>query len=268
MASVIERTKDTLRGFERREIDVGGISTVVYVAGEGSPLVYLHGSGTFPGFSFAQKWTKNHQVFIPYHPGFGESGDDHRIESMQDYVLHYLDLFDALGIGRLSLIGSSFGGWMAAEIALTQQNRLDRLVLVAPSGLVVKNPPSTDLFTVPPSELPDYLVTDRAVLAPYMPTEPDVDFMVLRYREVSATARLTWENPSGNRKLEQWAHRIKTPTLLLWGEHDRIRPAAHGALWKKLLPNAKLEILRDAGHLVLEEQPAAADVVTHFLATA
>jgi pimeloyl-ACP methyl ester carboxylesterase len=266
VGSVVERTKETLRGFNRRELDINGVKTVVYAAGSGAPLVYLHGAGTFPGFSFAQRWTKRFQVFIPYHPGFGESGDDPRIDSMQDYVLHYLDLFDALKIDRLNLVGSSLGGWLAAELAVTQQHRLNRLVLIAPGGLVVDDPPAVDLFTVPPANLPGYLVRDPAVLAPFMPTGHDLEFMTQRYREITATARLTFENPTGNRKLAQWLHRVHTPTLLVWGEDDGIKPLAHAKVWQKLLPKARLDTVSNAGHLVLEEQPAVADVIAHFCA--
>jgi pimeloyl-ACP methyl ester carboxylesterase len=266
VGSVIERTRETLQGFDRQEIDVNGVKTVVYSAGRGTPLVYLHGSGTFPGFSFAQRWAKSFRVFIPYHPGFGESDDDPRIESIQDYVLHYLDLFDILKIRRLNLVGSSFGGWLAAEMALTQQDRLDRLALIAPAGLVVDDPPAVDLFTIPPASLPGYLVQDPACLAPFMPTDHDLEFMTLRYRETTSTARLTWEAPSGNRKLAQWLHRIRTPTLLVWGEGDRVKPLAHGRVWNELLPNSHLEIVEKAGHLVLEEQPAAADIIARFFA--
>jgi pimeloyl-ACP methyl ester carboxylesterase len=266
VGSVVERTKQTLEGFDRQELDINGVKTVVYAAGSGAPLVYLHGAGTFPGFSFAQPWTKTFQVFIPYHPGFGESADDPLIDSMQDYVLHYLDLFDALKISRLNLVGSSFGGWLAAELAIIQQHRLNRLVLIGPSGLAVEDPPAVDLFTVRPADLPGYLVRDPEVLAPFMPTGHDLAFMAQRYREITAAARLTFENPSGNRKLARWLHRVRTPTLLIWGEDDRIRPLAHAKVWQQLLPNARLETVSNVGHLVLEEQPAVADVVAHFCA--
>lgn len=268
MESVVERTKETLQGFNRKEINVNGIKTVVYCAGKGTPLVYLHGSGTFPGFAFAQEWAKSFQVFVPYHPGFGESDDDPRIESMQDYVLHYLDLFDQLKIGRMHLVGSSFGGWLAAELALVQQERLSGLTLIAPGGLAITDPPSVDLFTVPPAKLLDYLVSDQACLKPFLPQGHDLDFMALRYRETTSTARLTWENPAGNRKLAQWLHRIRTPTLLLWGERDRIKPVAQGEIWQDLLPNAQLEVVPNVGHLVLEENPAAAQIVSRFFAKA
>jgi pimeloyl-ACP methyl ester carboxylesterase len=268
MASVLDRTRQTLDGFDRQEIEINGITTVVYSAGTGQPVVYLHGSGTFTGFPFARQWTDDCRVIIPYHPGYGESGDDGRIDSIQDYVLHYLDLFDALGLDRLSLIGASLGGWIAAEIALMQPQRLRKLVLVAPGGLVVREAPSTDLFTVPPNDLAGYLVADPSILKPFLPDGHDLDFLTLRYRETTSSARLLWEQPGGNPKLRHWLHRITTDTLLLWGEADRVRPLAQARIWLGLLPHARLEVMKGIGHLPLDEQPAAAGLVLDFLKTA
>lgn len=267
MASVLDRTKQALDGFERQEIAINGITTVVYSAGTGAPLVYLHGSGTFTGFGFARQWMKTHRVIIPYHPGYGESADDGRIDSINDYVLHYLDLFDALGLDRLSLVGSSLGGWIAAEIAVVQPQRIARLVLVSPGGLVSKEAPSTDLFSVPPKDLPSTLVADPAILTPFMPDGHDIDFLTLRYRETTSSARLTWERP-GNAKLAQWLHRISADTLLLWGEGDRVKPLAQADVWLRLLPNARLEVMKGVGHLPLDEQPAAADIILKYLSEA
>jgi pimeloyl-ACP methyl ester carboxylesterase len=264
MASVLDRTKQALDGFDRQEISISGIKTVVYSAGQGDPLVYLHGSGTFTGFGFARRWLETHRVIIPYHPGFGESCDDDRIETIHDYVLHYLDLFDLLGLERLSLVGSSLGGWIAAEIAIMQPQRLQKLVLVSPGGLMVKDLPATDLFQVQPKDLAATLVADPAVLAPFLPDGHDLDFLTLRYRETTSSARLLWERP-GNPKLAQWLHRISARTLLLWGEADRVKPIAHGEIWLSLLPHARLEIMEGVGHLPLDERPAAAKIVLGFL---
>lgn len=264
MESVLERTKKALDGFERKEVEVNGVNTVVYCAGTGSPLVYLHGSGTFTGFGFARRWTASHRVIIPYHPGYGESADDDRIDSIQDYVLHYLDLFDALGLETLNLVGSSLGGWIASEIAVVQPKRLDKLVLVAPGGLYIDDVPSTDLFSVHPRELASYLVSDPRVLTPFFPEGHDLEFMVLRYRETTSSARLLWER-SGNPKLGQWLHRISCETLLLWGEKDRVKPLGQSDVWLRLLPNARVEVVKGVGHLPLDERADAADLVAKFL---
>lgn len=266
MQTVLERGRATLEGFERIELELNGIRTVVHALGTGEPVVFLHGGGTFTGFDYLRGWTTTHRVIVPYHPGFGESADDPRIDSMQDYVLHCLDLFDALGLGAISLVGYSFGGWMAAEIALVQQERLRKLALVAPAGLVVRDPPATDLLALHPSQVMAHLTARPERLKPFLPEGHDLPFLTLRYRETKATARITWDRPSGNPKLERWLHRIRTPTLLVWGGADRVRPPAHGEAWARLLPDARLSVYEGAGHLVLEEEPAASAEIGAFLA--
>jgi pimeloyl-ACP methyl ester carboxylesterase len=265
MSATLDRARGTLAGFARQEVTVSGIRTVVYSAGQGTPLVFLHGAGTFTGFAYAQGWTKTHRVIIPHHPGFGESADDPRIDAIGDHALHCLDLFDALGLGALDLVGYSFGGWMAAETAILQPDRVRRLALVAPAGLVVRDPPAADLMAMHPRDVPAHLMHRPERLKPFLPEGHDIEFLALRYREQTALARVVWERPSGNPKLERWLHRLRMPTLLLWGEHDRVRPVAHAARWQAGLPESRLEILPDAGHLVLEEAPEAAGRIAAFL---
>ena len=83
--------------FVREEMTIDGVKTVVHSAGSGEPLVLFHGAGTVDGFDFAEPWTDKFRVIVPYHPGFGESGDDPTFTDIHDYVMHYLELFDALG---------------------------------------------------------------------------------------------------------------------------------------------------------------------------
>lgn len=251
--------------FERQTLAVNGIKTVVLTAGSGEPLVFLHGAGTFHGFDFALPWANRYKVIAPYHPGFGESGDDPEISETHDYILHYLELFDQLKLDQVRLVGFSLGGWLAAEFALEHSNRLRRLVLVAPAGLRDPEHPTADVFRIPPEELPSYLVADPKVLAPYLPKEPDVDFISARYREMTSVARVAWERPY-SLKLRRWLHRVSVPTMLLWGAEDRLIPVAQAQSWARLIPGAKVEVVNGAGHLVLDEKPEAVERVAAFLA--
>jgi pimeloyl-ACP methyl ester carboxylesterase len=264
METVLDRSRSGLEGFERMELDLNGIRTVVHAGGQGEPVIYLHGAGTFTGFGYLRPWLASHRVIIPYHPGFGESADDAGIDSMQDYVLHNLDLFDALGLDRFSLVGHSFGGWMAAETALVLGARLRRLALVAPAGLSRQGLAATDLMTLPASKVLEHLTARPERITPFLPSAPDLDFLTLRYRERTAVARVTWERPS-NPKLIRWLHRIQAPTLICWGGADRIRSAAHAELWAGALPNAKIRLYPGAGHLLLEEEDRTAAEISGFL---
>jgi len=254
-----------MSGFDRAEYDISSIRTVVHSIGAGPVAVFLHGTGTFTGFEAARRWAAKRRVVIPYHPGFGDSGDADGLETMEDYVLHYMDLFDRLGVGTFDLVGFSLGGWMAAEYAIRQPERLRRLALIAPVGLVVPSAPAPDLFKIPPPELPSFLAHDPAAVLRYFPKQPDPAFDARMGREIMGLARLIGDQPQGNPKLARWLHRIRVPTLVLWGAEDRLRPAAQHKAWLALLPNGHAEVVPATGHLVLEETPAAASVVADFL---
>ena len=265
MTDTLERGQPRSAEFERTELSLNGIRTVVLSAGRGDPVVFLHGGGTFTGFDWLRPLTNRFRVIVPYHPGFGESDDDFGIDSMQDHVLHNLDLFDALELDRFALAGHSFGGWMAAETALVLLRRLTRLALVAPSGLYAPDVPATDLATLPASQVMAHLTARPERITPLLKQNPDLDDLTLRYRERTAVARVTWEHPS-NHKLGRWLHRIKAPTLISWGEADRIRAPQFAALWADAIPDARVRLYPGAGHLLLEEEDRAVADLGDFLA--
>jgi pimeloyl-ACP methyl ester carboxylesterase len=250
--------------FEREELTVNGVKVVMLTAGKGEPLMFWHGAGTFHGWDFALPWTEKYKVMIPFHPGFGESGEDTTISSMHDYVMHYLDLLDQLKLDRINLVGFSLGGWMAASFATEHAHRLRKLALVAPAGLRVPEHPMIDLFRVPPEEVPSYLVANLEVILPHLPKGHDVDFIVGRYREMTSVARVAWER-GYDPKLPRWLHRVRVPTLLIWGEQDRLIPLGQAPAWANLIPGATVRSFKGAGHLVLDENSDAVRAVGEFL---
>lgn len=245
--------------FSKRTHEIAGIRTVVLEAGDGPPLVFLHGAGTFTGFDFALEWARSFHVYVPFHPGFGESAVDESVDTLHDYVLHYLDLLDALGLERFRLAGHSLGGWLAATFATEHAHRIERLALLAPVGLRVPEAPTIDIFKIPGHELPGYLIANPAVLEKLMSAPPTIDFIVQQYREMTSAARIAWTR-TYDPKLARWLHRVTVPTLLLWGRHDRMVPAAQAETWGRLLPRAQVQLL-DCGHgLVIEDADAVAAV--------
>jgi len=250
--------------FQREEITVNGIKVVMLTAGKGEPLMFWHGAGTFHGFDFAAPWADKFKVMIPFHPGFGESGDDPSITTIQDYVMHYVDLLDALKLDKINLVAFSLGGFIGSTFATQQAHRLKKLVLVAPAGLYVPEHPMTDLFKIPGEQVPAYLVENIEVLKPHLPTGPDVEFMVGGYREMTSAARIFWER-GYDRKLSKWLHRINVPTMLVWGDKDRLIPIAQAPVWSKLIPKSTVKTYSGAGHLVLDEKPESVKAVGEFL---
>lgn len=252
-------------GFSREEFEVNGGRVAMLSAGDGPALVFLHGTGTFPGFSVALDWARTHRVLIPFHANFGESGDNDAVSTIEDHVIHYMDLFDRIGLERFALAGFSLGGWIAAEFAIRRPERVAKLVLAAPAGMSVAEAPAPDLFALRPQDIPGYLTNDPAVALSYFPRQPDADFDARLGREMAGYARVLQAAPQGSRTLAHWTHRITMPTLLLWGQKDRLMPVAQAAHWQRKLPNSRLEYVPGAGHLLFEERPAAAGLVTEFL---
>lgn len=254
---------------ERLTYDVNGTKTVVLAAGDADapPLVFLHGGGTFHGWAFAEPWTTQHRVLIPFHPGYGESGDLDDLGEVHDLVLHYTELFDQLGLtSEVNLIGFSLGGLLAARFAIEQKHRLRRLVLVAPGGLRVPDVEVDDFFRIPPEDLPGRLVHRIETLLPHLPADPhDVDFTVDRYRETRTAALMLWDHPF-DRVIPRWLGRVDIPTLVVWGEEDRLIPPAMAPAWAALLSNSTVATFADAGHLVLDESAEAVAAVARFCA--
>lgn len=253
--------------YEKNVYEINGISTAVLTAGDGPPLLFLHGGGTTTGFDALLPLAERHRLVVPIHPGFGDSADDPEIDGVHDYRRHYLDLCDLLGLERPVVVGHSMGGWIAATYAIDHPERVARLVLAAPVGLRVPGHPTTDLFTIPPQELGAYLTAKPEVLAAAVPSPPTPEFLADQYREQTSAARVLWGGPY-DRKLRRWLHRVKVPTLLLWGDADRLIPVGQCDAWAELLPEVEQRVLPGVGHLIFDESAEAVSAVAEFTSPA
>jgi pimeloyl-ACP methyl ester carboxylesterase len=250
--------------FTELELDVNGIRTVVQTAGEGETLVVLHGAGTMTGFDSLLPLAERFRLVVPHHPGFGRSGDDPSVSRIEDYARHYLDLFDQLDIREMSLVGHSMGGYLAATFAIDQSERIRRLVLAAPLGLRVPEHPTTDIFTIPADELLEHLAADGSIFEGRVPDPPTPEFLAQAYRETTSAARILWER-SYDPRLPRWLHRLTMPTLLLWGDADRIVPVQQIDVWADHVRGAERRILPGVGHLLFDETADAVTAVCDFV---
>jgi pimeloyl-ACP methyl ester carboxylesterase len=250
--------------FVRETYTVDGVKTVVYSGGKGEPVVFFHGAGTADGFDFAEPWTEKFRVIVPYHPGFGESDDDPTFTDLHDYVMHYLELFDALHLDRFNLVGLSLGGYLAAKFAAEHGHRVKKLALIAPAGMIEPQHPMLDILAVPGEQVPQLLVSNFEVLKKRLPEKPDIEFIAARYRESTTVARLLWEHPA-DPKFMRYLHRIQMPTLILWGDEDKIIPVEQTQAWRKFIPNAEIKVYKGAGHLVHLEKTEAVELIARFL---
>jgi pimeloyl-ACP methyl ester carboxylesterase len=247
--------------FVEQRYDVNGVDTAVFSAGEGAPLVFFHGGGTMTGFDALLPLAEHARLIVPHHPGFGASGDDASIDQRHDYHLHYLELFERLGLGEIALAGHSLGGAMAASFALQHPERVRRLVLAAPWGMLVPEHPTVNINSVPGDEIVGYLFSDLSRFEGMPPPPPE--FIAEREREAISLARVMPERPY-DLKLAKWVHRIAAPTLVLWGDADRLIPVGQAAVWAERIPDARVQTIPGAGHLLFDESADAVAAVGEF----
>jgi len=254
--------------FDRRTVRINGVDTVVLEAGRGPPLVFLHGAGTVTGFDFASAWARKFRVVIPYHPGFGSSADDSQITEIHDFVLHYLELFDALELDSVRLVGQSMGGFIATKLGVEHGHRIAKLALACPIGLPVPAEHATvNFLATPPQDLPALLAYDPGTVIKHLPPgEPSAAFIAERTKEAVTAGRVLGGGTSTfDAKLPRYLHRLTMPTLIVWGKQDRLTPAAQHRTWAKALPKATVRLFDNAGHLVLDEAPDAVAAIAEFL---
>lgn len=250
----------------------GAFNLRVWESGAGQPLLYLHGFDGHPGeAAFLQRLAQSRRVIAPEAPGFGESSGIEQIDGILDLVLVYRQLVEALGLGEVDLIGHSLGGMFAAEFAAICPQHLRRLVLVSPFGLWLEE-----------AEIPDFLAMSAGQLARATWHDPEsaaaqaaqrsgtngaspIATAVQRASNLAAAGKFLWPIP--DRGLRKRLPLIAAPTLIVRGAADKLIPAPYGAAFQRLIPDARLATIANAGHTPQAEQlDGFLNVVAPFLA--
>lgn len=250
---------------EFRELDGGRVHLLR--AGSGEPVLFLHAAGGAGEWNdFLQRLSEHYDVIAPDHPGFGKSDDFPELTAIDDLGYHYLDLLDALELEMPHVVGASFGGWIAAELAVHSPHRIGTLTLLSAAGLRVPGHRVPDIFLMPPARLVETLFhTPPPPPAP--PPVPDVEAILTAYRDATALARFSWVPYLHDPKLERRLRRITSPTLVAAPADDRLIPAAHARLFAQRIGGSLFHLIPDCGHAMYFEKPAEfATLVTEFLA--
>ena len=227
---------------------------------------------------FVNQLARTRHVVAPSHPGFGASPLPADFDAMYDMVNVYLDVLDHLDGDNIAVAGFGFGGWIAAELAVAGHRRLGRLVLVDPMGIKLAARDERDfphLFNTNPAELHRRAWHDPAKRpagsygvgwqATIDDTMTDAEMITLA-RNWDSLCLFAWRPHMFNPQLKHWLHRIRVPTLVVWGESDRIVTPDYGRQYASLIPGAAFETIPDAGHHPELEQPEAfAACVERFL---
>lgn len=248
--------------FSSRMVAVKGRSTQVLTAGQGDPLVFLHGGGIIEGFDCFAPLADHFTVTAPLMPGYGKTELDPPLAGRDQMVENVRDVLDALGIQRTVLVGHSLGGWLAATFTARFPERVTKLVLAAPFGMDVPEHPLPDMMAMSPAERLAALTNDQSIWAGRLPTGPDPAFEAARGREGQSIMR--FHPGPHDPDLPGILPSISIPTLVLWGEDDKTIPAGHADAWHKAVPHASVKVFRATGHLLFHERPGAVAAIVDF----
>jgi pimeloyl-ACP methyl ester carboxylesterase len=239
-------------------ISVNGVRVEMTERGEGRPLLFLHPEiGIEPDDSVLELLAARARVIVPAHPGFGGSEAPKSFDTVDDLAYFYLDLMHELDLANVALVGVSFGGWIAAEIAIKSTARISHLVLGNPVGIKVgsrEHRDIADIFAMSESDFLAIAYHDPKVGARDYKAMPEGQVRnAARNRE--ATARYAWSPFMHDPKLKGRLHRIRIPALFLWGSDDRVVSEEYGRAYCAAIAGARFERIERAGHFPHLERP-------------
>jgi pimeloyl-ACP methyl ester carboxylesterase len=249
-------------------MSVNGLRIEAIERGQGRPLLFLHpGIGIDPKAPVLDALAAKARVIAPSHPGFGTSDLAPTMTTVEDLSYFYLDLMDALDLRDAIVVGVGFGAWIAAATAIKSTARMSRLVLANAIGIKVGDRETRDIV-----DIFALLEPDLNKLAYVDPSLGARDYKSMPEAEVAATARnreslarFAWQPYMHDPKLKSRLHRIRIPTLFLWGRQDGILTESYGRAFCAAIPGARFEPIDRAGHFPHIEQPQVfADRVLAF----
>jgi pimeloyl-ACP methyl ester carboxylesterase len=260
-----------MTGARTTTIQLDGEASTVLEKGSGEPVVYLAGLRGLPRWlPFLDRLADTRRVVVLNLPGFpgGAPTVFRTLDDHLDWLAATLDLFDAAGLRGVDVVASSVGGMLAADVAALSPGYVRRLVLIAPFGLYDTEDPGPDYFAELEDRQPALLVADphklAEVTAPPDGVDP-LDTKIDAMRALEAAARLTW--PFGDRHIKRRLHRVTQPTLVVWGDQDRILPPSYAQRWASGIgARAEVVLVPGAGHeCVIDEPEVSAKHVLSFL---
>ena len=250
----------TANSWTQESIEVAGANIQVVKGGSGDPLLVLHSEMGYHGWlRHYEALAQSNTVLIPSHPGFGIAPRQEWIMTVRDLAGWYLEAIDDMGLGQANLMGSSLGGWLAAEMATMAPDMFKKLVLVAPAGIKPPTGEIFDMFLVVAKEYMTEGVLDPAstpefeLVCPEEPTPEQAEAWEVAREEA---CRLTWRPYMHYLGLPHLLRRLKRlPTLIVWGREDPIIPLSAGEVYNQSIPGSRLEVIDGCGHNPEIEKP-------------
>jgi pimeloyl-ACP methyl ester carboxylesterase len=244
----------------------------VKVAGSGPPAVYFHAAGGPQWDGFLESLAERYTVYMPEHPGtsLGDPNAIDHVDDLWDLVLIYDEVLDQLGLDSAVMLGQSYGGMVACEVAANSPRRASKLVLLDPAGLWREDAPVANYMWASPPDLANMLFVDpQGEIARQMFTPPaDPELAAVGAARlvwaVACTSKFLWPIP--DRGLAKRLHRISADTLIIWGRHDKLIPVSYADDFASRIARSRVEIIDGAGHIPqLEQREKTTELVLAFL---
>jgi len=257
---------------ETHSVWQGRVRIRVLSKGRGPALVFFHGPWGLTWDPFLEELAQSFSVVAPEHPGTTPAAPDdiYHLDGLWDLVLCYDELLEALGLENAAFVGHSFGAMVACEVAAAYPSRARSLTLIAPIGFWRDAEPVVNWMMLDLDALRGRIFRDPAGEAAkrmFGPSEPPDAAAATRVRlmwSMGATGKFIWPIP--DKGLKKRIHRVKAPTLLLWGQDDRLVPPVYADEFVRRLPGAGLQTVDGCGHAPQLEQPdKVAQIVRDFL---
>ncbi len=242
--------------FTEHFVEADGFLIRYLEAGDGTPLIHLHGAGG-PGVSRGiELLSARHRVIAFEMPGFGSSAENTRTANTEDLATTMANAIAALGIARYNLLGTSFGAKVALWLAVQHPDRVIGMVLESPAAI-------RPAGAVPPSGTSDQIARALYAHPDRMPALPTPDPGIA---SKTRTLAMRLRGPDRDAALEGRMRDLVTPTLVLFGTLDSLMPPEMGRHYKEHLPNCHLVFVYDTAHAISSERPEAfAEVTLDFL---
>jgi pimeloyl-ACP methyl ester carboxylesterase len=236
---------------------VGPVDLTVTDRGTGRPILLLHG-GAGPGsvLGFAQLAADRlpAHVLVPTHPGFLGTPRPDGLKTVRQLAEAYARLLDAMSLNEVIVVGNSMGGWIAAELALLAPGRVGALVLVDAGGIQIPGLPDVDFFSLSFEQVLRLSWHNPSAFP--KPAGPPSDAEKAALAANRSALALYGGNPStSDPTLRGRVGQIRVPTLVLWGESDRIVPPEYGRAYAEAIPGARFQLLPGTGHVPQLESP-------------
>lgn len=241
-------------------VDVNGCACRVWTKGTGPKIGFLAGFGGLPRWiPFLDRLAESRTVIVPSLPGFPGATGHNKLDTHLDWLVAVRTLLVNAGLDGADLAGSSVGGSFVAEIAALWPQSVRRIAMIAPFGLFDEKDQPADVWAQRADDVPGLLCANAEVykeLKAMPPGANSVEWPIEQTRAAEAAARIFW--PLGNTRLERRLPLITAPTLLIWGENDRVMPRSYADKIAKAIPGgAKITTIANAGHFAELDQPDA-----------